>query len=141
MVSNHMDRLDQETAAEEDAANFDPDADLRDYDAVAKSLPVFCVSSRAFQKLNGRLERDEFDCTGFESLEDTEIPQLQKHAKLLTEAGRIASCRCFLNEVAQLFNSMSLWANNDGEQSGLSESEKQREEARLRGQLEGLQRV
>ena len=38
--------LDQEIAAEEDEENFDPENEVRDYDEVAKSLPVFCVSSR-----------------------------------------------------------------------------------------------
>lgn len=45
--------LDQEVAEEEDAANFDPDVDKRDYEEVARSLPVFCVSSRGYQKLQG----------------------------------------------------------------------------------------
>ncbi|PKX89179.1 uncharacterized protein P174DRAFT_425114 [Aspergillus novofumigatus IBT 16806] len=39
--------LDQELVEEEEAANFNPDVDARDYDDVAKSLPMFCVSSRA----------------------------------------------------------------------------------------------
>ena len=38
--------LDQEIAAEEDEENFNPDNEVRDYDEVAKGLPVFCVSSR-----------------------------------------------------------------------------------------------
>ena len=38
--------LDQELAAEEDEESFNPDAEARDYDEVARSLPVFCVSSR-----------------------------------------------------------------------------------------------
>src|SRR6202012_838467 len=41
--------LDQENAYAEDEANFDPEVDIQDYDKVAKSLPVFCVSSRAYQ--------------------------------------------------------------------------------------------
>ena len=45
--------LDQELAEEEDQANFNPDVDARDYEEVARSLPVFCVSSRAYQKLQG----------------------------------------------------------------------------------------
>lgn len=56
--------LDQETAIEEDEENFDPDVDLRDYDKVAETLPVFCVSSRAFQKLSGRLVRDKLTALG-----------------------------------------------------------------------------
>ena len=35
--------LDQELGAEDDEQNFDPDADVRDYDEVARGLPVFCV--------------------------------------------------------------------------------------------------
>ena len=45
--------LDQEIAEEEDALNFDPEAYLRDYDEVAQNLSVFCVSSRAYQRLQG----------------------------------------------------------------------------------------
>jgi hypothetical protein len=36
--------LDMENAEEEDEENFDPDQEIRDYDEVAKSLKVFCVS-------------------------------------------------------------------------------------------------
>lgn len=42
--------LDQENGEEDDPDNFDPDEDMRDYKEVAESLPVFCVSSRAYQK-------------------------------------------------------------------------------------------
>ncbi|KAG7287089.1 hypothetical protein NEMBOFW57_006592 [Staphylotrichum longicolle] len=128
-------RLDQETAAEEDEANFDPEVDLRDYDAVAASLPVFCVSSRAFQKLSGRLQKDDFNGGGFQSVEDTEVPQLQAHAKKLTEAGRAASSRRFLNNLLQLLNSMTMWASDDGTGSTLSDVDKAKDERRLRKQL------
>jgi hypothetical protein len=64
--------MDQEVAAEEDEEQFNPEQDLRDYDKVARSLPVFCVSSRAFQKLSGRLQREP-DVPGFQSLEETEV--------------------------------------------------------------------
>lgn len=35
--------LDQELAAEEDEENFNPDVEARDYEEVARGLPVFCV--------------------------------------------------------------------------------------------------
>lgn len=79
--------LDQENAAEEDEDNFNPDEEQRDYDRVARSLPVFCVSSRAYQKMCGRLQKDD-PVPGFETAEETEIPQLQAHCKKLTEAGQ-----------------------------------------------------
>ncbi|KAI1372650.1 hypothetical protein F4677DRAFT_431751 [Hypoxylon crocopeplum] len=131
--------LDQENAAEEDDTTFDPDQDLRDYDEVARSLPVFCVSSRAYQKINGRLQKDDFRSHGFMSAEDTEVPQLQQHAKKLTEAGRASHCRRFLNDLAQITNSMKIWATNDGTHSTLTDVEQRREEMHLRKLLNDLE--
>ncbi|KAK3491869.1 hypothetical protein B0T13DRAFT_518836 [Neurospora crassa] len=131
--------LDQETAIEEDEENFDPDVDLRDYDKVAETLPVFCVSSRAFQKLSGRLVRDKINSAGFRSLEETEIPQLQAHAQKLTENGRAASCRRFLADLSQLLNSLSMWATNDGTRSNLTDSEKRAEENHLRKRIDQME--
>ncbi|KAI1502359.1 hypothetical protein F5X99DRAFT_379222 [Biscogniauxia marginata] len=132
--------LDQENAIEEDDTTFDPDQDIRDYDAVARSLPVFCVSSRAYQKLSERLKKDDFRSDGFLSLEDTEIPRLQEHAKKLTEAGRASHCRRLLNDLTQLVNSMKLWAANDGTQTPLTDVEKRREELHLRKLLDELEK-
>lgn len=131
--------LDQETAAEADEANFDPEVDVRDYDAVAESLPVFCVSSRAFQKLSGRLQKDNFNAAGFANAEDTEVPQLQAHAKKLTEAGRAANCRRFLNELVSLLNSMTMWATDDGTRSNFTDAEKRAEEERIRRLLDKIE--
>lgn len=47
--------MDIETQEEENPDDFDPEDEIRDYEKVAQSLPVFCVSSRAFQKLSGRM--------------------------------------------------------------------------------------
>ena len=68
--------LDQEIAEEEDAANFNPEEDARDYDEVAASLPVFCVSSRAYQKIQGRFKKDKH-VLGFETLEATEVGKVE----------------------------------------------------------------
>jgi hypothetical protein len=67
--------LDMENAMEEDEENFNPEEELRDYDEVAKSLPVFCVSSRAYQKICGRLQKDE-EVPGFKTAEETEVSRL-----------------------------------------------------------------
>lgn len=64
--------LDMENAAEDDEENFNPDEDIRDYDEVARSLPVFCVSSRAYQKMNGRLKKDG-NVPGFKTPEETQV--------------------------------------------------------------------
>jgi hypothetical protein len=115
--------LDQENAAEHDPDNFDPDEDIRDYDEVARSLPVFCVSARAYQKLCGRLQKDG-NVGGFASKHETEIPQLQAHCHKLTESGREAGCKTFLNGVSQLLSSLALWTSDDG--VGLRMSSQQR---------------
>lgn len=72
--------IDQEIAAEEDEENFNPENEVRDYDEVAKSLPVFCVSSRGYQKLQGRFRKDP-PVPGFTNIEETEIPALQTHVR------------------------------------------------------------
>ncbi|KAI0876004.1 hypothetical protein GGS24DRAFT_453177 [Hypoxylon argillaceum] len=131
--------LDQENAIEEDDATFDPDQDNRDYDEIARKLPVFCVSSRAYQQLSGKLEKDDFQSHGYLSVEDTEIPKLQAHARKLTEAGRLHDYRRFLNDLSQLVNSMKLWSANDGTTSNLTDSEKRLEEQHLKKLLNHLE--
>jgi hypothetical protein len=132
--------LDQENAAEEDEENFNPDEDLRDYDEVAQSLPVFCVSSRAYQKLCGRLVKDG-DVPGFRTLEETEIPQLQAHCRKLTEGGRIQTCRTFLLNLCQQLNTFSFWAADDGTGLQLSDEEKRKQVNYLGKRLKELEKV
>ncbi|KAF2660783.1 hypothetical protein K491DRAFT_711373 [Lophiostoma macrostomum CBS 122681] len=131
--------LDQENAAEENEETFNPDEDLRDYDKVAQSLPVFCVSSRAYQKLCGRLVKDG-DVPGFRTLEETEIPQLQAHCKKLTEGGRIQTCRTFLLNLCQQLNTFSFWATDDGTGLQLSDEEKRRQVNYLEKRLKELEK-
>ncbi|USP80647.1 uncharacterized protein yc1106_07921 [Curvularia clavata] len=100
--------LDQENAAEADEDHIDPEEEIRDYEQVAKSLPVFCVSTRAYQKLCGRMQKDD-DVAGFTTAEETEVPQLQDHCRKLTEAGRIQTSRSFLTDFYQLLIDLRLW--------------------------------
>jgi hypothetical protein len=132
--------LDQELAEEEDAANFNPDVDARDYDEVAKSLPVFCVSSRGYQKLRGRL-RKEADIPGFQSVEETEVPQLQAHCKKLTEVSREANSRRFLNSLSQLLNSLRLWSSPDGDGGHLTDGQKARQSTMVQNKIQKLESV
>lgn len=133
-------RLDQEAAIDEDEDAFDPDQDARDYDEVARSLSVFCVSARAYQKLSGRLKKDSVHVEGFTEPEDTEIPQLQEHAKRLTEGGRASSSRRFLNDLIQLLNSMKLWVTDDGRMA-LGKKEQKVGEMFMRARVAKLQKV
>lgn len=118
--------------------HFDPEDDLRDYDEVARSLPVFCVSSRAYQKIQGRLQRDKA-VPGFPTAEETEIPQLQAHCKKLTEAGRASNCRNFLTNLSQLLNSLGLWASNDGTGLNLTDAQLAAETRFLKLRLQKLE--
>ncbi|OQO03091.1 hypothetical protein B0A48_11346 [Cryoendolithus antarcticus] len=104
--------LDHEDAADENPDAFNPDKDLRDYDEVARSLPVYCVSSRAYQKLSGRLQKDS-----------------AAHCKQLTENGRAAACKRFLNSVNQLLTSLCLWSSDDG--TGLKTTNQQLTDERV----------
>jgi hypothetical protein len=130
--------LDMEDAQEQEDFNPEEADNLRDYDEVARSLPVFCVSSRAAQKLAGRLQRDS-DVTGFQSLDETEIPQLRQHCKLLTEAGRASNCRRFLTNLSQLLTSLGIWASNDGSGLNLSDSQMAAETQFLKSRLTALE--
>lgn len=132
--------LDQEIAAEDDEDNFNPDIDARDYEEVARSLPVFCVSSRGYHKLKGRLKKDAPVC-GFSSVEETEIPQLQAHCEKLTETGRSASCQAFMTKLSQLLNSLALWASNDGSGANLTKEQRAKEDKQLQKGLKTLETV
>ena len=132
--------LDQENAEEEDPDNFNPDDDMRDYDEVARSLPVYCVSSRAYQKLSGRMQKDS-NVPGFTTKEQTEVPQLQAHCKSLTEGGRQANCRRFLHSLNQLFNSLGLWASDDGTGAKLTTQQRDTEKDFLVRRLKELERA
>lgn len=130
--------LDQENAIEEDEENFNPDEDLRDYDAVARSLPVYCVSSKAYQKICGRMKKDAMP-GGFKTKDETEIPKLQAHCKQLTEASRIAKCHGFFNKLHQLFNSLIVWSSQDGTGLKLTDAQHQAESNWLNKKLRTLE--
>ncbi|KAM0162373.1 hypothetical protein ACHAQE_003816 [Botrytis cinerea] len=72
-------------------------------------------------------------------LEIAEIPQLQAHCKKLTEAGRSAACRRFLNSLLQLVLSLSLWSNNDETNVNLSDSQKAAEAGWLQKNVKELE--
>ena len=131
--------LDQENAAEEDEDNFNPDEDMRDYDQVAKALPVFCVSSRAYQKMCGRLQKDD-SVPGFNTPEETEMPQLQAHCKQLTEAGRIQTTRNFLLSLCQQLTTFSLWASNDASGVRMTDDDKRKQIRYVERRLDELER-
>lgn len=78
---------------------------------------------------------------GFTSTEQTEIPQLQAHCEKLTENGRSANCRTFINKLSQLLNSLTLWASSDGTGEHLTPEQRAREARYLQKGLETLESV
>ncbi|KLJ11534.1 hypothetical protein EMPG_13275 [Blastomyces silverae] len=128
-------QLDEADAEEE---SFDPSVDLRDYDQAARALPVFCVSSKAYQKLKGRLRRDHA-VKAFCNTEDTEIPALQAHCLSLTIAQRTCGCQSFLNGLQQLMNSLDLLSSARGPSESLCEERKENDQLFLQNRLGILQ--
>ncbi|KAI5858268.1 hypothetical protein GGS23DRAFT_586673 [Durotheca rogersii] len=131
--------LDEEIATGEKGSASGSSQDLRNYDEVARRLPVFCVSSRAYQQVSGRLQRDGFKGHGFKRLEDTEIPQLRAHIKKSVEGERASQCRQFLNELSLLTNSIKLLVTN-ATQPRAAEQQRLQQEISLKGVLRDLEK-
>ncbi|KAJ4391639.1 hypothetical protein N0V93_005258 [Gnomoniopsis smithogilvyi] len=107
----------REIDEEDDAAdeeNYDPSVQRRDYDEVARSLNVFCISSKAYQQLRKTNPSGKADADGFMNLEDTEIPRLQQHAVMSARAGQIRSNKVYLNQFSQVINSLVVWTASNG---------------------------
>ena len=132
-------RIDQENASL-DEENFDPSQVHRDYNEVAKKLPVFCVSSKAYQKISGRLEKDE-PVTGFTCLEETEIPALQQHALGIVHETRAVTCRRFLSELDRFLTSLHLQVVQAGQPIKLADDLRENELQALAGAMDELKKV
>ena len=105
-----LQELDMEAMEKQDSENFNPMAAAmkRDYTRVAKDFPVFCVSSRSYQKFKGRFKKDR-DPQVFSTIEDTGLPALQQHCMQMTENMRCHASRYFWMELCGVLSSLSLW--------------------------------
>ncbi|KAK2855764.1 hypothetical protein FQN49_004865 [Arthroderma sp. PD_2] len=112
--------------------------DMVDYQHIRNSLPVFCVSAKAYQKLKGRFLREP-PVNGFMTLEETEIPQLQLHCLKEGVAAQRVNHENFLNNFGQLVNSLRIQsASHDTPE--LKEMRDQDRDA-LRAKLNTLQKL
>ncbi|KAK5631980.1 hypothetical protein RRF57_007694 [Xylaria bambusicola] len=125
--------LDELEAQSIDPNNFDPEQEKRDYAEVGRSLPLYCVSSRAYQSLS----RNE-QVKGFHDVDSTQIPQLRAHTKESTESTRIHDAKSFLNDLAQMLNSLYLWSSRNGADLYLTNEEKEAEMRYVTEQVEEL---
>lgn len=110
-IADKIFRIDEEDG-QADEENYDPSVLKRDYEEVARSLPVFCISSKAYQQLRKTNRRGETKVEGFKTPEDTQIPSLQEHAKMASHKGRVRLHKVTLNQFSQLLNSLVLWTSD-----------------------------
>jgi len=132
--------MDLDIAMREDEENFDPREDARDYEALAANLPVFCVSSKAYQKMSGRLEKDE-NVEGFPNIAHTGIPALQSHASKIIESTRMVACQRFLNELRRYLMSLMMQVVISQQPLKLADEMRQQELDVLEEALELLSKV
>ncbi|GJC97923.1 tat pathway signal sequence [Colletotrichum higginsianum] len=115
--------VDEATAPDQNDVFYIPDKPPRDYEKVKAGLHVFCISSRAYQKLNGMMQNVGFDTSGYGNSDDTGIPELQAHAQKLTESHRNARCREILVKLQALLTSIACWITGlDIKRAGLDSS-------------------
>ncbi|KAL8913784.1 MAG: hypothetical protein Q9171_001518 [Xanthocarpia ochracea] len=100
---------------QENEAIFKPEEEARDYEEVARSLPVFCVSSRGYQNLKRRLQKDGV-VPGFKNIDETGIPMLQK-----------------------LLNSLALWVSTNPNDVAKKKEQKVKERQDLKDSIEKLE--
>ncbi|KAK4192091.1 hypothetical protein QBC35DRAFT_512201 [Podospora australis] len=111
--------LDHENTIALDEEAFDPANDARDYDEVAAQLPVFCVSSRAYQILAGRQQKDDL-LNGFENIEGTEIPALRRHCWEIVEKTNLAAYQKSLKQLDLFLGSLFLLVRAPGQSPPLA---------------------
>lgn len=97
-----------EAGKDEDDVNGALPIKKRDYDLVAKSLPVFSISSKAYQQLERGLDQCVNPVSGFINTEDTGIPALQAHTKALTMEDQIRKYKSFLTDFLTVLSSLAV---------------------------------
>ncbi|KAI0168301.1 hypothetical protein BJ166DRAFT_611252 [Pestalotiopsis sp. NC0098] len=126
---------DHDLAMRENEQSFDPQNDRRDYEAISSSFPVFCVSSKVYQRANGRLEGDDV-VQGFPTQDSTGIPRLRKYAKQLTESAREDVSRRYMKDFRQFIQTLSLWTQKHDSRDQLTKDMFKSDLDRLERQLE-----
>ncbi|KAK6219041.1 hypothetical protein LQW54_002543 [Pestalotiopsis sp. IQ-011] len=122
-------------AMRENEQSFDPQNDRRDYEAISSSFPVFCVSSKVYQRASGRLEGDG-DVQGFPTQDSTGIPRLREYAKQLTESARDDVSRRYMKDFGQFIRTLSLWTQKHDSRDQLTKAMFKTDLDRLERQLE-----
>ena len=121
--ANGIKELDEQVAVDKDPLEGIQNPRARNYDQIGAALPVFCVSSKAYQKLSGRLPNDPAMGPAFAAAEDTNIPQLQNHCMKLTETRRTAAARHYLNQAGRIFTSLNMWGTDTSSETTMTDEQ------------------
>ncbi|KAK1535551.1 hypothetical protein CPAR01_09093 [Colletotrichum paranaense] len=97
-----------------------------DYEQIGRDLPVFCISSRGYQQLRGRMKKDH-RVVGFTSLDDTGVPGLRDYTLEQAAAIQASHFRHHLSEICRLLGALDLFFAGDVANLKLSENEKKQE--------------
>ncbi|KAK0380584.1 hypothetical protein CLIM01_02051 [Colletotrichum limetticola] len=97
-----------------------------DYEQIGRDLPVFCIGSRGYQQLRGRMKKDHH-VVGFTSLDDTGVPGLRDYTLEQAAAIQASHFRHHLSEICRLLGALDLFFAGDVANLKLSENEKKQE--------------
>lgn len=142
LETNHSTaRFDDELLAEQEAGQEQqqPKNDIN-YDEIRKSLPVFCVSSRGYQQLRGRMKKEQ-RAVGFSSLEDTQVPGLRKHTLEVAASIQDSYFKQKMAQAGRLLRGMDLFLSGDDDLLKMSEAERKDECEHLEMALKKLSKV
>ncbi|OLN81839.1 Nuclear GTPase SLIP-GC 4 [Colletotrichum chlorophyti] len=130
--------LDEELLADQ---QHDPQeqsqTEVPDYEKIGKDLPVFCISSRGYQQMRGRMKKDQ-RVVGFTTLEETEVPGLRNHTLDLAAAIQACHFRHHISEVCRMLGALDLFVAGDTANLKLSDKEKEAETKNLETALAKL---
>ncbi|KAL0930832.1 Nuclear GTPase SLIP-GC 4 [Colletotrichum truncatum] len=132
-----MKEFDDEILADSQEDTQQLQADQPDYNKIGQDLPVFCISSRGYQQLRGRMKKDR-RVAGFVSLDDTEIPALREHTLELANRIQVRHFKHHMSEISRLLGMMDLFIAGDMASTALSSQEKEAETQYLQKSLEKL---
>lgn len=108
---------------------------------MAQSLPVFCVSSRAYQGLCERLGTGERIPDGFKEVNETQMPQLISHAKKFAGVAWLEAGKSFLNGLLQVLQSLHIWCDPRDNEFVFSNKDKQDAQNDVKDALTNLDNV
>ncbi|KXH60097.1 hypothetical protein CSAL01_09810 [Colletotrichum salicis] len=133
-------RLDEELLAEQQSGEASQNIqESTDYEQIGEELAVFCISSRGYQQLRGRMRKDA-RVLGFTSLDDTGVPGLCNHTLSLTADIQAGYFKSHLNEIGRVLQGMDLFLAGDEATLKLSEAEREAECQFLKMTLKNLYR-